>query len=113
MPRKRDRDLLRAVGLKLAALRQERSLTQAQLAEKMGIEPVTMSRLETGDLALTLTRLAIAAEALEVDLAEMVDVEAAGRRPRGTAELLRVWADLDSRDRSRLLGVARVLAKNV
>ena len=49
MPRKRDEDLLREVGRRVAQIRRVRGWTQEALAGAVGIEPVTLSRLETGD----------------------------------------------------------------
>lgn len=54
------------VGSILAALRKqaEPSLTQLQVAEAVGVSVSTWSRIETGETALTVEQLAIAASAL-------------------------------------------------
>lgn len=53
------------VGAVLLATRKERSLSQAQLAEAVGLNVSTWSRVENGESALTIEQLAAAAAALE------------------------------------------------
>ena len=45
------------------------------LAEAIGIEPVSLSRLETGDRALSLSALQSIADALGLQLSQMVGIE--------------------------------------
>lgn len=59
------RGLVHSVGMTISARRKARGLTQAQLAEAMGIEKETVSRIETGVISATLTRLAQIAGILE------------------------------------------------
>ena len=73
MPRHRDADLVKAIGQRVARARRDRGFTQEQLSEVIGIEPVTLSRLETGHRALSLTTLSRIATALEVDLGDLLD----------------------------------------
>jgi transcriptional regulator with XRE-family HTH domain len=48
--------------LDMVAIRKELNLTQAQLAEKLGVHQTTVSRFETGELPLDKrTRLALEA----------------------------------------------------
>lgn len=49
--------------LDIVALRKELDLTQAELAEKLGVHQTTVSRFETGDLPLD-KRTELALEAL-------------------------------------------------
>lgn len=49
--------------LNMAAIRRELGLTQAQLAEKLGVHQTTVSRFETGELPLD-PRTKLALEAL-------------------------------------------------
>ncbi|CAG0949346.1 hypothetical protein MTYP_00091 [Methylophilaceae bacterium] len=59
------KDLIRSVGVTIAVRRKAKGLTQAQLAEALGIEKETVSRIETGAISTTLSRLAQTAEILE------------------------------------------------
>lgn len=47
-----DDAVIAALGARLAGLRLERNLTQAELAEQAGISKRTVERLETGEVAL-------------------------------------------------------------
>jgi transcriptional regulator with XRE-family HTH domain len=62
------RYLGKTLGLHIAEQRKKKQLTQADLAEKVGIDSVSLSRIETGTVLPSLTRLNALADALEVDV---------------------------------------------
>ncbi len=62
------RYLGKALGLHIAAQRKLQRLTQATLAEMIGIDTVSLSRIETGTVLPSLARLSVLADALEVDV---------------------------------------------
>lgn len=117
MPRKRDADLLRQIGQRVAQARRDRGWTQEQLAEAIAVqlEPVSLSRLETGDRALSLSTLAGIADALGVGLGDLLDVA----RPMPTAELgpeeaelVRLFQHLPPAQRDIVLRLVRDLVGN-
>lgn len=114
MPRRRDEELLREVGRRVGQTRRDRGWTQEALAEAVGIEPVTLSRLETGDRALSLTMLAQIADVLGVGLGDLVDVARPipmPAQPPEHAELLRLFAGLPPSAKDVVLRVVRELSK--
>jgi transcriptional regulator with XRE-family HTH domain len=48
MPKRRDADLTRMIGARIRTLRIERGFTQEELAERVGLQPGSLSRVETG-----------------------------------------------------------------
>ena len=62
----------RRVGRRIAETRRLLGLTQAELAERVGLAVETLSRLENGAAMTSLPRLYAVAAALEVDLHELV-----------------------------------------
>ncbi|MCA9629698.1 MAG: helix-turn-helix transcriptional regulator [Myxococcales bacterium] len=74
MPRSRDHHLLRQIGQRVAEARTARGYTQERLAEAVGIEPVTLSRWETGHRAVSISTLAVIADTLGVGLGDLLDV---------------------------------------
>jgi len=68
-----DNGTLQAVGHRVAILRNERKLTQKQLAKMIGVEERTLSRWETGASAGIFDgdQLECTARALEVDPAQI------------------------------------------
>jgi transcriptional regulator with XRE-family HTH domain len=64
------------VGRRIAEQRKLAGLTQARLAEQIGVEPETISRLETGASMPSLARLAAAAATLEIDLQDLFRLRA-------------------------------------
>ena len=113
MPRKRSPDLLRTLGRRVAQARMDRGWTQEQLAEAISIEPVSLSRLETGDRALSLTTLGLIADALGLGLGHLVGVEADLPKPDldpKESELLRGFDSLSAARRDLVLRLVRELA---
>ena len=114
MPRRRDEGMLREVGRRVGQARRDRGWTQEALAEAVGIEPVTLSRLETGDRALSLTMLAQIAEILGLGLGDPVDVARPTPSPElqpEHAERLRLYDALAPSARDVVSRVARELAR--
>ncbi|GAB3168627.1 XRE family transcriptional regulator [Myceligenerans halotolerans] len=70
--------ILDAIGPRLRALRQARGLTLATVADRAGLSPSTLSRLETGDRRPTLDVLIPLARAYRVSLNRLVDAPATG-----------------------------------
>ena len=112
MPRKRDEELLRDIGQRVARARRERGWSQEQLAEAIGIQPVTLSRWETGDRALSLSTLGRIAVVLGVGLGDLLDVSRELPVPEHgpeAAELLRGFDKLTPTQRDLVLRVVREL----
>ncbi len=61
----KDRGLAYEVGIVIAVRRKAKGLTQAQVAEIMGVEKETISRMENGVISPTLPRLQQIADILE------------------------------------------------
>jgi len=64
--------LTRSVGKLIAARRKEKGITQAELAEFMGIEKESISRMETGVISPTLTRMAQLARFLDCQIGDLI-----------------------------------------
>lgn len=112
MPKRRDHDLLRLVGQRVANARKDRGWTQEALSEAIGIEAVSLSRLETGDRALSLSTLARIADALGVGLGDLLDVQRDTPAPEHApdeAELLRLYGKLPDNKRDIVLRLVRDL----
>jgi transcriptional regulator with XRE-family HTH domain len=60
-------------ALRLKEIRHERGLTQAQLAQRVGVSAGYMARLEMGRHDPPLSRLRSLAKALKVTVGELVD----------------------------------------
>jgi transcriptional regulator with XRE-family HTH domain len=101
------------MGARLAALRQQAGLSQAQLAEVVGIPQRTISFYETeaGDLPSTL--IPALADALGVSLEELLGVNRAGARKRGPKSQLErqleAVAKLPRAQQQRILEVVQAL----
>jgi transcriptional regulator with XRE-family HTH domain len=78
------------LGHRIAGQRRLAGLSQARLAEKIGVSPETISRLETGAAAPSIARLASIARALEVELQELFRLRP-GDDPRELALRNLLW----------------------
>ena len=113
MPRQRNQQLIHQIGRRVAQARRDRGFTQEQLSEAIGIEPVTLSRLETGDRALSLSTLASISGTLGVGLGDLLDIERdlpATEHSPEEVELLRLFSQLTESQRDVLLRLARELS---
>ncbi len=114
MPRRHDPNLLVAIGARVAALRRERGLTQEDVAARAGLEPATVSRCEVGARALSLTNLFRVAEALEINLGDLLDVGRAlppPALPADELEWLALWKRLAPDRRTLALRTMREFAR--
>lgn len=73
-----DAGVLRAVGVRLRRLRGRAGLTLAELSERTGISPSTLSRLETGRLQPTLGQLLPLSRVHRVPIDELVNAPKVG-----------------------------------
>ena len=83
--------LSQAVGARVAQLRKERRVTQEQLAERVGVAPQTIRRIERGTSTPPLGRLLDIASALGVQLMVLFeDADAAVPPPTWDTDEARV-----------------------
>lgn len=83
----------RALGAQLRQLRQDRELTIEQVAERLGAAPSTVSRLETGDRAVSVAYLDRLIRLFDVDVEQankMIELGHRARRRREAAPALSV-----------------------
>jgi len=59
------------IGIRIAEIRKQKSLTQEALAGKMGVSPKYLSGIERGKENPTLKMLVNLADTLEIDLGQM------------------------------------------
>lgn len=59
------------LGHRIARQRRAAGLTQAELAEKVGVQPETISRLETGRRRVSMEMLTLISESLSLELHEL------------------------------------------
>ncbi len=67
-PKAEEKKLAKRLGALIAARRKSLGLTQGELAEAVGIEQESMSRIETGIITTSLSRLLSLADALDCSL---------------------------------------------
>lgn len=103
MPRIK-KEIVRRVGLCIAAKRKAKGLTQAEIAERMNVETETISRIENGVISPTLARLEQMAELLNCSISSFFMVES-----EKTENLAKIIAgclqELSVRDKEMILRV--------
>jgi len=82
-------DLRELLGKNVRRLREERGLTQAQLAEATGRSTDMISRLERGDAAPSMETVGVLADVLNVDAAELFGGRAVAGEERIDLQLLK------------------------
>jgi transcriptional regulator with XRE-family HTH domain len=66
---------MRRLGANMRRCREERGLTQTQLADRAGIAPSTISTIENGRNSPTLFTVCALADALEVSVPEYIGLD--------------------------------------
>lgn len=104
------------IGARIGAARRERSLTQDQLADQVGVSRSAVAQWETGRTGQVTGNLARIAAALEVNVEYLMygdDKRAAAEVRQGDElALLRLYRECEPEDRQMLLRTARRLARH-
>lgn len=100
------RTLLYDAAMRVAEIRKARGWTQTQLAERVGVEQPTISRLERGHDSITLRLLREVAQALDVTLVDLLLDE----RSAAEQELLSAYRSLPAERRQGWNDLAKALA---
>lgn len=94
------------VGRNIGERRRALGLTQAQLAERLGVDTETLSRFERGKHAPTLKNLIRLAALLQTTVADLLAEES--RQPSEGATIVTAWLDvLSSEDRAFAMAVLK------
>lgn len=72
---------LHAFGIRLRQLREERNLSQQELADLSDLTRITITRFENGQMNPTFDALVGITKGLEIPLKELVDVELPKEKP--------------------------------
>lgn len=102
------------LGQKVAECRQQAQLTQAELAEKVGVATETISRLERGAAVPSLARLEEIASALALELPELFTFHARGsRREKALDGLVATLRNRSADDLDMLADIARRIFERI
>jgi transcriptional regulator with XRE-family HTH domain len=88
------RQQLPLVGQRIRELRKDRSLTQAGLASKIGIQQSDLCRMETGEYKVSLEALFKILKIFEMNIAEFFHLSAATDLTPSEQELLTIYRAL-------------------
>src|SRR4051812_34841192 len=87
---KKPRPIARIVGGNIRAFRLNQGMTQGGLAERVGVETSTISRIERGVAAPSLDRLELIAKVLKVKTWDLVyDVSTVVAKDEGLSQMMR------------------------
>jgi transcriptional regulator with XRE-family HTH domain len=103
------RALIAGIGQRLADRRRALGLTQAVLAEKIGVAEETMSRMESGKVAISLERLAKFCDLLDYPIEELL-LQVSENPEDEARALIRSLKDLPQTERDLVVNNALNLA---
>lgn len=101
-----NKKLSKSVGTLIAARRKALGLTQGELAERVNIEQESMSRIETGAITPSLSRLVSLADALDCPVETLLR-PASHRKQDQALVMAELLGGLSSTERAFALGVIR------
>jgi transcriptional regulator with XRE-family HTH domain len=95
------------LGAKIATLRKTRNWTQADLAERVGVDTETISRFERGATLPSLVTLEKISRSLQVGVGELLTETSV--QPNDQASMLSSWlAELDEANRAFVVDLVRL-----
>lgn len=100
----KQQQLMRTIGQSIAKYRQAANLTQAQLAEILGIGNDAVSRMERGTTTPTIIRLLELADIFDCEVADLV-TDSSSRPLDQARQLERMLASLEHNERIELLSL--------
>ncbi|MCX7192357.1 MAG: helix-turn-helix transcriptional regulator [Proteobacteria bacterium] len=101
-----NKKLSKAVGALIATRRKALGLTQSELAEQVNIEQESMSRIETGTITPSLSRLVSLADALDCPVETLLR-PASHRKQDQALVMAELLDELSSAERAFALGVIK------
>lgn len=96
------RQQLPLVGQRIRQLRKDRSLTQAELSTRIGIQQSDLCRMETGEYKVSLETLFKILKIFEMNIAEFFHLEARSELTPGEQELLMSYRSLSPSAREQV-----------
>lgn len=97
------------LGARVRVMREERSVTQAQLAQAIGVTFQQVQKYERGVNRVSVSRLIKMAEALDTTAADLIGEGPADVHP-GADRLLQFWGRIDDpKQRQAVLGLMATL----
>jgi transcriptional regulator with XRE-family HTH domain len=99
----------RELGRRINAYRGTAKLTQEELAERVGVTPETISRLERGTASTSVRTLVAIASALGVELRDLADFETI--RPVQNQSLRALVRELEGRTPEEIRAVREILRR--
>ena len=98
------------VGTRLRTAREQKGLSQSELAAKTGLQPSAISHFETGRRAPSFENLRVLADALSVSTDSLIGRERPAVAGPAAEQMFRDFAKLSSSDQEKLAEFAKLLA---
>jgi len=99
------------IGVRIKEGRRLRRMTQAELAERVGVSDSFISRMETGKKGVSLDSLIKVAVVLDISIDSFVLDDSQSRLPQGYREFWDLLADCDMGERAAILKTASAYKK--
>lgn len=100
------------IGMRLQKARQRSGMTQARLAEEIGVSVGYISQIERGFTKVNLESLCRITNAIGCDLPRILSGIDTAQQEYGQEELLQKFSRLDSRQKSMVLDFIDILKKH-
>jgi hypothetical protein len=103
VPRTRKRKNGLLVGFRIRKLRKERNLTQAALAQRVGIQQSDLCRMETGEYKVSLETLFKILSVFEMNIGEFFQEPVPAKSGSVEGEVMDLLCRLDEHDKQEVL----------
>lgn len=100
------------VGAKIRQLRKDRNVTQAELAQKIGVQQSDLCRMENGEYKVSLETLFNILSIFEINIAEFFKDEKRAGLSNDECEILKLFNSLDEKSKIEVLEFLKFKNKN-
>lgn len=101
----------KTIGKRIKMYRTLRKMTQAELAERLGLSNVYISYIETGERSVSLTVLLKIADEFGLSMDNLVLTESPARLPKTYRAFAELLADCDAEEQEDILKTASAYRK--
>ena len=99
------------LGMRIREVRKARQLSQEKLAEKVGVDPKQISRIEGGKSAPSLDTLEAIAKHLQVEIRELFDFQYLVPEERIEDQAVRLLGLMDEQTKRMAVRILRAMAR--
>ena len=104
-------EIINQIGKKIKEIRKKTGLTQAELAEKINVDPKYVSRLETGSSVASITTIIKISQALNVEISDIFEISSLHKKNKLINLINNKLVKINTKELRIILDIVSLLAE--